>query len=270
MKHLALYLKHRSILRRAFRRVSAPDGVEHAAECMFHLNRLALNLPKRNLRKWAIYALKTPFLRVLYEQGYCVWATLEQQDMECWECGGKGSFGYDEGLDGDFTCEDCNGSGVYRSHQLYHFTFSVNGKRYNWHQPADQVKWNVRLTTDEIGKYTYADPGPWDSVPSDESVDKVAAAVYAYCRRNGVQAGDLPLAPSLSRAVRNEWGNLYDGWHSRIGHWRWHWRQLRDRAICRVFGHKVAPNVRCPDGTVYCDRCYRWGPWAQPEQSLPF
>lgn len=197
------------------RRWIRTNGPAIAAYAMFHLNRHAKeHYGQRRL----IYAAKNKLLRWLYQNGYCVQAIRKVQRMDCWNCHGTGEH-YTGAL-----CYKCGGSGVYRHHWLYEFTFDVDGRRYIWHQPESLVDWPV--TAGNKGDI-YRDGSRRSSPPlSEELALLYFAAVYEFL---SIQSEtDLPVLPTFRQSLRSDW--LNSSFHRRLWRLRKHWRRdLRRR-----------------------------------------
>ena len=131
----------------AWRR-SGSAALRRACDAMFALNRHARCLAKCAVKRH-IYDLKSPFLRMLYDFGYCRQVQEQEQILTCSACGGSCEY-VDEDDDGYpinyGSCRKCAGTGIYAIYDLYCFTFVVQGQRYSWHQPANMVDWPVKLS----------------------------------------------------------------------------------------------------------------------------
>ncbi len=135
-----LTIQHRRRL--ADRQLRALDPAARrrlVCEAMFHLNHYALR-HKRTRFADSIYLLKNQLVEHLYKAGHCLSVGLHHQQLPCY-CGG------------DPWCEKCDGTGIYREFDLYYFKFDVHGQIFVWHQPAEYVTWNPRLTFGESRIY---------------------------------------------------------------------------------------------------------------------
>lgn len=113
-------------------------GLTMPTMALWRINRYAARISDRFGRKQFIYALKNAYIQMLYERGCCTRVILETQKLECWH-----TRAYSEGWD-DY-CPKCDNTGVYAEHELYRFTFDVDGCWYSWHQPVRLVNYPVRL-----------------------------------------------------------------------------------------------------------------------------
>lgn len=117
------------------RYVSKRDAYLAACEALFSLNRYAKHESCSDKHKKTIYALKSAWIRCLYEQGFCV-DVFEAKTPEraglCFRCSGEGFDEFGE------ECYKCGGTGEYRSggRVYWSFRFLVDGKSFAWHQPA--------------------------------------------------------------------------------------------------------------------------------------
>jgi hypothetical protein len=109
-------------------------GVRAACDAMRTLNQAAKNAgdPERS----EIYKLKQRLIGELLEAGYQCRVTRHEQTLKCHGCHGTGEWVSWNGLHSD-RCYRCGGSGVFASHILLLFSFDVEGRAYDWHQPAE-------------------------------------------------------------------------------------------------------------------------------------
>lgn len=128
------------------------DGGElEACKAMWHLNRHAR---AGGLGKTYIYDLKQVFIRHLYRPYEQIpykpkpTVTVQEQVLECHSCE-DGVFWHHETPQ---ECYRCGGTGVYDTHLLYRFEFTVSGRTFVWHQPKALVDYPVRVSTGG-GKY---------------------------------------------------------------------------------------------------------------------
>ena len=120
------------------------SNLTKVCQAMWHLNKLRCKNPCFNpMTKATIYrSLKRPFVRWLYEHGFCIGVTCESALKECRCCKGTGNDFVD-----NRTCRACNGGGVYCppafGDSLLGFHFIVNGITYKWHLPKKDVDFLV-------------------------------------------------------------------------------------------------------------------------------
>ena len=182
-------------------------GISMAAEAMFVLNRGA----KHHEFRHDIYRLKSVFIEWLYKQGYCRKVQRQTQTLVCYHCSGSGVDPYSgwRGIEHD-SCERCGGSGIYASHTLYQFTFSIGLHTYVWHQPASLVKFAVENFTDEIGEY---DEKTANEYLPDITFQHHFMTVYAFLRNQGIPASALPplltFREALNTSIHWYWLNHY-------------------------------------------------------------
>lgn len=134
------------------------DALADAAESLVALNRLAYGDRERGP---TIYSAKNRLVELLYREGLCERVEIhvqEQPGKRCYACDGEGVTDcYDHDAP---ECHRCFGTGWYlppRTVRLYAFYFSIGGRKYSWHQPADLVTWPVEVTTE---------PRPMPPLPS--------------------------------------------------------------------------------------------------------
>jgi hypothetical protein len=143
---------------------------------MFLLNRHAKWLERKNAEP--IYDLKNAFLKLLWDQGFCVLASIAMSpptENQCWGCDGTGRvddpqtmrYFYrndddyldddldddeydDDDLDDDYfdgftwKCRRCSGSGIYSTsggREYWAFVFVIDGRKFSWHQPKWLCHW---------------------------------------------------------------------------------------------------------------------------------
>jgi hypothetical protein len=127
------------------------DALGDAAESMHRLNRLAYGDRERGP---TIYAAKNRLVELLYREGLCERVEIhlqEQAGKRCYACGANGDLDGEDDFDIVGPCTRCEGTGWYlppRTVRLYAFYFSIGGRSYAWHQPADLVTWPVEVTTE--------------------------------------------------------------------------------------------------------------------------
>lgn len=123
-------------------------AVPEACRGLFNLNRFAKHSTCGWQQQADIYNLKDGFLKLLCGNGYCeaAWKhRLELPAKACRDCGGGGDGG---------CCDRCDGTGEYLPAKTVwfaalRFTVVVEGESsdtYIWHQPLEQVKFEVRFT----------------------------------------------------------------------------------------------------------------------------
>lgn len=192
-RHLREYFRARTFFQSAADQVRL-HGLSVVLPSMRQLNRHAA---LRGVGTRHIYQLKNHLIRHLYETGRCVRLTQERQEMRCRGCFGTGDNGY-----GDGWCPRCDGTGVYKTHTLYHFRFEYQSLLYDWHQPAALVDWPVTLTDDTIGEYHAWAPSASELPPTQQT--GLSAIVYTYLRQIGIPADSLPAVPTFTGAIRRE------------------------------------------------------------------
>ncbi len=158
-----------------------------------------------------IYRLKTRVLQVFCEKGYLTYSTLQKQTQECWDCGGTGK-------DWGHICEKCDGTGIYRQHELIYFVFEIGGTTYRWHQPKRLVTWHVPLAWQGYGaEMTPREDGtPPDMVEGETLIALHCCLLHAYLKQRGVHVA-LPYDGVLWREFRTEWRTL---WAPRVRRWK--------------------------------------------------
>lgn len=117
-----------------------PDLI--AAEALRRLNRHAsATKPFDDQAAWRIYAIKRDVLRALFDAWPCK-VTTQEQNLMCNGCSGRGYRVFGPPWDRYHEpCFHCRGTGVYKIVQLYAFDFTIAGRPYSWHQPADLCSW---------------------------------------------------------------------------------------------------------------------------------
>lgn len=201
MRLTAQWLKFQ-VCRFQARRWLKAQGPKVAAWCMFRLNQHA-RYRYGNARE-DIYAMKNVFVRLLYQAGYCTQVTKHIQKYTCWSCNGTGEY-----WTGD-ECYKCDGSGIYRQHTLYLFRFSVDGRRFAWHQPGSLVTWDIELS--EQQPQPYAEKEQVVVQLQLELLMLYMATVYEYLRGQGVtviydlprRTRELPSWPGLWEALKSD------------------------------------------------------------------
>lgn len=191
LKHLRNYLRWRPVLRTAAR-AARVQGLAAVLPAMWKLNRHAQTTGNRY-----IYRLKNHLVRHLYLSELCTSATIDIQRLLCRSCRGTGDNGY-----GDGWCPRCDGTGTYRTVQLYRFVFFHDRVPYVWHQPAALVDWPVELTDPKRGYYTENPAPPVHLAPGEDSL--LFAIIHAYLIQTDTPAAVLPEVPTLAGALRQD------------------------------------------------------------------
>ncbi len=118
---------------------SPQNALRPAAHAMFDLNRYAKH-PECHLQtRSRIYSLKGWYIKLLHHMGLCESVQEHRQlrdKQECYRCEG-------------FGCDRCGWSGLYKSEETvvyYVFTFNIEGTRFCWHQPAEEVDFEVSIS----------------------------------------------------------------------------------------------------------------------------
>jgi hypothetical protein len=135
------------------RYLSPADAVPDACEAMFQLNRYAKHAKCSRNHRDQIYSLKSELLAMLTGSGHltAIGQHIVRQParrLDCFGCYGGG-------------CERCDFTGIYREYperDLVYVVlrFGIKDKAYTWHQPADNVSWELppapRLIDDGLWK----------------------------------------------------------------------------------------------------------------------
>lgn len=127
--------------------------LDHALRAMHYLNRDVKNFNNYSDYRQKVYAIKTDFIRFLYQRGLVDHVTKQTQVLVCNRCLGNGKnpySGYDE-YEADY-CERCDGTGEYARHLLYKFYVG----EYVWHQPESLAPYlhDSWIDWDEQDTYT--------------------------------------------------------------------------------------------------------------------
>lgn len=118
---------------------SARNALLPAAHAMFDLNRYAKHQEYRDVTRYRIYLQKGRFIYLLHRMGLCESVQEHHQLREakvCYRCEGSG-------------CQRCDWTGLYKPEETvvyYAFTFRVEGTRFCWHQPEEEVDFPVTIS----------------------------------------------------------------------------------------------------------------------------
>lgn len=118
------------------------EGERVVADALFHLNR---HIGISPYYRSEVYFFKKLLIEFWYR--HCLEVHAQTQTLSCYACDGTGNDWHDE------PCWKCDGSGIYAVHTLYHFIFTIAGKRYQWHQPSSQVDYPITLSDHEPSSY---------------------------------------------------------------------------------------------------------------------
>jgi hypothetical protein len=186
------YVWQSKVLARAWWSLQQGKADGQAAASLFRLNRLA----KNGTGKVEIYQMKSHLIRHFYKKGFCIRAEKSIQELECWH-----TMRYLSGV--DEVCPKCDNTGIFARHELFQFTFLVDGLRYAWHQPMRLVDWPVELSEGKPSVYT-GRCADWDLDVVQANWDQ--AVLWVYLRCLGVR--DLPelrTVRGLMRIARFYW-----------------------------------------------------------------
>jgi len=196
---IRLWFRWVACRRQARRWLRHNDADKIVAAVMWHLNVAAAHLSP-SFKSSAIYALKNRLIQHFYQAGYTSAVQLKTQKALCWRCEGTGDFYGEE-------CWKCEGTGIYRIHHLYLFVFRIAGRTYAWHQPTNQVEYDVTLTDDIVGAYQARtrDRGAFlFGYPG--LLVLYYLTVYEYLRQRGYEvAPDYDLRPRLGKCIVEDW-----------------------------------------------------------------
>ena len=214
--------------RRAEREASwelCANGVHAACNAMHALNRYAKVAGDE--RRWEVYRLKRILITELREQ-YACHVTAVTQRLDCWRCYGTGVWTSESGHYQD-SCWKCGGSGVHREQPLYLFAFTIEGRRYAWHQPRENWPHVIPHEFDEIPYKAPAKHGAWlDELPYETHAETVAQWIdsQGFELKLRSRKADPPFTAALV-------GDLH-ALHRNLPRWlmqqaRWKWRALKRR-----------------------------------------
>lgn len=190
--HLKRWASARWLMASAWVDLALGDRDLKAAEALFRANRAA----KQGLGQSETYMLKNHLVRLFYQKGYCLRTIKAVQTLECWH-----TQGYVEGWDP--VCRKCGNTGVYAQHELYHFTFSIGGKAYNWHQPERLVDWPVKISAEPV---IYNQRAVEVEDYGDAQAERDQMLLYVYLRMAGIAKTDmLPGLIDFRTAWRGDW-----------------------------------------------------------------
>jgi hypothetical protein len=185
-----------------------------AADALFDLNHYARSRNCSRGHREVIYSLKGAFIRQLYRHGYATEVTIhrdQRDELPCRRCNGSGQaaddgriyFGrhgrdvWQDSFDEDLAaggCSRCDGTGWYRPpcRQKYvAFRFTIQGRTYGWHQPADQVRWPYKVTAAAVSWQPEEKETPI-SLPSAKFADAKALIQFVLDRARSAQSGSAP------------------------------------------------------------------------------
>lgn len=186
-------------MQREAKRWLTSDPVGTAAFCTFYLNQYARN-SRRSSLKHLIYNLKKEMVKWLYQNNYCIRVSQSHQTMTCWH-----TFDYNQGIEDH--CEKCFGTGIYRQHVLYMFTFSVGSFTYIWHQPESLINFDVTTNDDNEG---ISDTLPEYHVGKDDFYEPLQVSLrslYLYVVKQFLEAQGVKtqrIAPTLGSSLIDE------------------------------------------------------------------
>lgn len=198
---ISKYLRQELHRRQSRRWLRANDDTALVARLLFELNR-DLRQFKFSSRRNDIYRLKSLLIEYFYKHGLCRSVSLQKQELECWSCNGSGEY---MGLE---DCRKCSGTGVYRTHWLYQFVFTIGQRIYIWHQPKDLVKFQVSLVW-MGGRYSETKDDSAGGL-NNRIRDLYLIAIVEYLKSRGVDGLAAAVETwSFRQAVRSD---LWDLW----------------------------------------------------------
>lgn len=141
------------------KRYDSPESaIKDACDGMFNLNRYAKHSSCTKSNKEEIYTIKNEYVKFLYKAGYVDTVVINKQVIPakpCFKCDGTGEYYgfYDEYEEAEYIgtdiCPRCDGTGIYLEEKELYFTcfsFLIEGERYTWHQPREQIDFEYSLT----------------------------------------------------------------------------------------------------------------------------
>jgi hypothetical protein len=215
-------------------------GVTAACEAMRRLNKYAKASGWDHERD-EIYALKRRLIGELLEQYPCAIAAAVHR-LPCNRCDGTGI--WERWAHYADTCHKCGGTGVYREHELLCFRFSINGRRYSWHQPREF--WSTVQPQEHDGEYK--PEGDRGAVYLNDFAYELACETIAqWIEAQGLALPVPSRRPgiSIADAVRADWLSLRSVLRSSIPVW-WHFGAF-DLARYRLHQDYALADDRCPD-----------------------
>lgn len=148
------------------KRYSTPAQAQgDVADAMFNLNRYAKHETCAARNRAEIYHLKERLIERFLQFGLCSSVALHIQKLQkqsCWGCAGTGLWADKDTGELD-NCQQCRGSGVYNSARelkFYIFSFQVGSKNYSWHQPYENVKIKLEVTSEVTSKWNESEARP--------------------------------------------------------------------------------------------------------------
>jgi len=180
--------------------------------------------------------MKSILLRWLYENGYCVSATINLQKLKCRHCDNGVSHwwdeddGYDDAYDREgHSCGWCEGTGVYKTIKLIRFVFDVEGHRFVWHQPDSLVCYPVALTSDVVRDYADRPrDGTRDNLTNDH-LHVLSLTVRLFLHSLGLwKRPKLRTVGAIAGAVRDDVMAVVRDYYYRVKLWsRWRRADMR-------------------------------------------
>jgi len=131
--------------------INEEEAIAHA---IWMGNRLVKERAKSTKKKF--YSLKDEWLN-RHEDCLIEGRIAREEGKTCWDCGGTGT------IDEDNQCSSCQGTGKYRTWNLYEHRLEVAGQRYTFHsyvrpkhlsdEPgADCEEYGGRFSEEELGE----------------------------------------------------------------------------------------------------------------------
>ncbi len=209
---IAMWTRWHRYRLQARRWLGAGDQDVLAARCAYYLNRVAKSRGYRSPASDHFYTLKNLLVEHFYLSGFCTHVSIQIQEMLCW--------GYrDYGCGPD--CGKCGGTGVYRTHHLYKFVFSISGRTYVWHQPVNLIRFEV----DDVemgGKFERRD-GRGRATLLKSTEELYYCTLFEYLRARGMTDNLSMIAkPDLWRGIRYDVEKWWRHWKFESGlYHRW-------------------------------------------------
>ncbi len=95
--------------------------------------------------KEIVYDMKNRLIAWLYLNNFCNWVCEQKQILKC--NNDIHIFGGGMEDDPESFCEECNGTGVYKTVNLYLYGFVMDRKQWSWHQPQEDAIIKPVITT---------------------------------------------------------------------------------------------------------------------------
>ena len=133
--------------------LTVSESIVLGCDALFRINRVAKRRNCSDMRD-NIYNMKNEWIRFLYCAGYCdrcVHHTVQVKEKSCYRCDG---FGTDYS---DDECWQCAGTGRFQEAEVLTyvlFSFDIEGIRYTWHQPIEDVNFVYGLTESQPSDFT--------------------------------------------------------------------------------------------------------------------